>query len=59
MRVGRSNFDKIYMEAVKYIDKNFGFKVLSDSDKFKEYLTSYYISAFDIKTFEEWKKDKP
>ena len=58
MRVGRSNFDKIYMEAVKYIDKNFGFKVLSDSDKFKEYLTSYYISAFDIKTFEEWKKEK-
>jgi hypothetical protein len=59
MRVGRSNFDKIYMEAVKYIDKNFGFKVLSDSEKFKEYLTSYYISAFDIKTFEEWKKHKP
>ena len=58
MRVGRSNFDKIYMEAVKYIDKKYGFKVLSDSDKFKEYLTNYYISAFDIKTFEEWKKNK-
>ena len=58
MRVGRSNFDKIYMEAVKYIDKKYGFKVLSDSDKFKEYLTNYYISAFDIKTFDQWKKDK-
>ena len=58
MRVGRSNFDKIYMEAVKYIDKKYGFKVLSDSDKFKEYLTNYYISAFDIKTFDEWKKNK-
>jgi hypothetical protein len=58
MRVGRSNFDKIYMEAVKYIDKKYGFKVLSDSDKFKEYLTNYYISAFDIKTFDQWKKTK-
>ncbi|HNW81448.1 MAG TPA: hypothetical protein PKG52_01025 [bacterium] len=58
MRVGRSNFDKIYMEAVKYIDKKYGFKVLSDSEKFKEHLTSYYISAFDIKSFEEWKKSK-
>lgn len=58
MRVGRSNFDKIYMEAVKYIDKKYGFKVLSDSEKFKEHLTNYYISAFDIKTFEEWKKSK-
>jgi hypothetical protein len=54
MRVGRSNFDKIYMEAVKYIDKKYGFKVLSDSEKFKEYLNQYYISAFDIKTFDEW-----
>ena len=58
MRVGRSNFDKIYMEAVKYIDKKYGFKVLSDSEKFKEYLTNYYISAFDIPTFESWKKTK-
>ena len=58
MRVGRANFDKIYMEAVKYIDKKYGFKVLSDSDKFKEYLTNYYISAFDIPTFENWKKSK-
>lgn len=58
MRVGRSNFDKIYMEAVKYIDKKYGFKVLSDSEKFKEYLTNYYISAFDIPTFETWKKTK-
>ena len=58
MRVGRSNFDKIYMEAVKYIDKKYGFKVLSDSEKFKEYLTNYYISAFDILTFEQWKKNK-
>ena len=58
MRVGRANFDKIYMEAVKYIDKKYGFKVLSDSDKFKEYLTNYYISAFDIPTFENWKKTK-
>lgn len=58
MRVGRSNFDKIYMEAVKYIDKKYGFKVLSDSEKFKEHLTNYYISAFDIKSFEEWKKSK-
>ncbi|MBP7434460.1 hypothetical protein KA996_13030 [bacterium] len=58
MRVGRSNFDKIYMEAVKYIDKKYGFKVLSDSEKFKEYLTNYYISAFDIPTFEAWKKTK-
>jgi len=58
MRVGRSNFDRIYMEAVKYIDKKYGFKVLSDSEKFKEHLTSYYISAFDIKSFEEWKKNK-
>jgi len=58
MRVGRSNFDKIYMEAVKYIDKKYGFKVLSDSEKFKEYLTNYYISAFDIKVYEEWKKSK-
>ncbi len=57
MRVGRSNFDKIYMEAVKYIDKKYGFKVLSDSEKFKEYLNQYYISAFDIKTFDEWKKN--
>lgn len=57
MRVGRSNFDKIYMEAVKYIDKKYGFKVLSDSDKFKEYLTNYYISAFDIPAFETWKKE--
>lgn len=58
MRVGRSSFDKIYMEAVKYIDKKYGFKVLSDSEKFKEHLTNYYISAFDIKTFDEWKKTK-
>jgi hypothetical protein len=58
MRVGRSNFDKIYMEAVKYIDKKYGFKVLSDSEKFKEYLTNYYISAFDIPTFEAWKKTR-
>lgn len=58
MRVGRSNFDKIYMEAVKYIDKKYGFKVLSDSEKFKDHLTNYYISAFDIKSFEEWKKSK-
>ena len=58
MRVGRANFDKIYMEAVKYIDKKYGFKVLSDSDKFKEYLTNYYISAFDIPTVENWKKSK-
>ena len=58
MRVGRSNFDKIYMEAVKYIDKKYGFKVLSDSEKFKEYLTNYYISAFDIPTFDAWKKTK-
>lgn len=58
MRVGRSNFDKIYMEAVKYIDKKYGFKVLSDSEKFKEHLTNYYISAFDIKSFDEWKKRK-
>ncbi len=58
MRVGRSNFDKIYMEAVKYIDKKYGFKVLSDSEKFKEYLTNYYISAFDIPTFDSWKKTK-
>lgn len=58
MRVGRANFDKIYMEAVKYIDKKYGFKVLSDSDKFKEYLTNYYISAFDIPSFENWKKSK-
>jgi hypothetical protein len=58
MRVGRSNFDKIYMEAVKYIDKKYGFKVLSDSEKFKEHLTNYYISAFDILTFEQWKKNK-
>ncbi|MGI6395608.1 MAG: hypothetical protein ACOX2F_12940 [bacterium] len=58
MRVGRSNFDKIYMEAVKYIDKKYGFKVLSDSEKFKEYLTNYYISAFDIPTFEIWQKTK-
>ncbi len=55
MRVGRSNFDKIYMEGVKYIDKKYGFKVLSDSEKFKDYLNQYYISAFDIPTFEEWK----
>lgn len=58
MRVGRSNFDKIYMEAVKYIDKKYGFRVLSDQEKFQEYLTNYYISAFDIPTFEEWKKTK-
>lgn len=58
MRVGRSNFDKIYMEAVKYIDKKYGFKVLSDSEKFKEYLTQYYVSAFDIASYEEWKKTK-
>jgi hypothetical protein len=58
MRVGRSNFDKIYMEAVKYIDKKYGFQVLSDSEKFKEYLTQYYISAFDISNFDEWKKTK-
>jgi len=56
MRIGRSNFDKIYMEAVKYIDKKHGFKVLSDNELLKEYLTDYYISAFDIPTFEEWKK---
>ncbi len=58
MRVGRSNFDKIYMEAVKYIDKKYGFKVLSDQERFREYLTQYYISAFDIPSFEEWKKSK-
>lgn len=58
MKVGRSNFDKIYMEAVKYIDKKYGFSVLSDSEKFKDYLTQYYISAFDILTFDEWKKNK-
>ena len=29
MRVGRSNFDKIYMEAVKYIDKKYGFNAVS------------------------------
>lgn len=58
MRVGRSNFDKIYMEAVKYIDKKYGFKVLSDSEKFKEYLTQYYISAFDIPSYEQWRKTK-
>lgn len=58
MRVGRSNFDKIYMEAVKYIDKKYGFKVLSDSEKFKEHLNNYYISAFDIIGFDEWKKRK-
>jgi hypothetical protein len=58
MRVGRSNFDKIYMEAVKYIDKKYGFKVLSDSEKFKEHLSNYYISAFDIIGFDEWKKRK-
>ena len=58
MSFGRANFEKIYMEAVKYIDKKYGFKVLSDSDKFKEYLTNYYISAFDIPTFENWKKSK-
>jgi len=58
MRVGRSNFDKIYMEAVKYIDKKYGFKVLSDSEKFKEHLNNYYISAFDIIGFNEWKKRK-
>ncbi len=58
MRVGRSSFDKIYMEAVKYIDKKYGFSVLSDSEKFKDYLTQYYISAFDILTFNEWKKTK-
>lgn len=58
MRVGRSNFDKIYMEAVKYIDKKYGFKVLSDSEKFKEHLSNYYISAFDIISYDEWKKRK-
>ena len=58
MRVGRSSFDKIYMEAVKYIDSKYGFKVLSDPDKFKEYLTNYYMSAFDIPEFEEWKQNK-
>ncbi len=58
MRVGRSNFDKIYMEAVKYIDKKYGFKVLSDTEKFKEYLTGYYMSAFDIPSFDEWKNRK-
>ncbi|HNT28454.1 MAG TPA: hypothetical protein PKH10_09775, partial [bacterium] len=58
MRVGRSNFDKIYMEAVKYIDKKHGFKVLSDQERFREYLTQYYISAFDIPDFEAWKKAK-
>lgn len=58
MRVGRSNFDKIYMEAVKYIDKKYGFKVLSDQERFREYLTQYYISAFDIPSFDEWKKSK-
>lgn len=58
MRVGRSNFDKIYMEAVKYIDKKHGFKVLSDQERFREYLTQYYISAFDIPDFEAWKKTK-
>ena len=58
MRVGRSSFDKIYMEAVKYIDSKYGFKVLSDTEKFKQYLTNYYMSAFDIPEFEEWKKTK-
>ncbi|MCK5808931.1 hypothetical protein KAH37_08110 [bacterium] len=58
MRVGRSSFDKIYMEAVKYIDSKYGFKVLSDPDKFKEYLTNYYMSAFDIPEFEDWKENK-
>jgi len=55
MRVGRTNFDKIYMEAIKYIDKTHGFMILSDSDKLKEHLVEYYISAFDIPTFDEWK----
>jgi hypothetical protein len=58
MRVGRSNFDKIYMEAVKYIDKKYGFKVLSDQERFREYLTQYYISAFDIPNYDNWKKAK-
>ncbi len=58
MRVGRSNFDKIYMEAVKFIDKKYGFSVLSDSEKFKRHLMEYYISAFDIMDFEQWKKQK-
>ncbi len=58
MRVGRSNFDKIYMEAVKYIDKKYGFKVLSDQERFREYLTQYYISAFDIPNYDNWKKTK-
>ena len=58
MRVGRSSFDKIYMEAVKYIDSTYGFKVLSDTEKFKEHLTNYYMSAFDIPGFEEWQKNK-
>lgn len=58
MRVGRSNFDKIYMEAVKFIDKKYGFSVLSDSEKFKKHLMEYYISAFDIMGFEQWKKQK-
>ncbi len=56
MRVGRSNFDRIYMEAVKYIDKRYGFQILSNNEKMKEYLTQYYVSAFDIPSFEEWKR---
>lgn len=55
MRIGKSNFDKIYIEAVKYIDKKYGFQTLSNNEKMQEYLTQYYISAFDILSFEEWK----